>query len=61
MLVRTHTKVLDGLTGVPLGPQEHRVGTGGRTECELVQGQCLATGLDNAVLGSAGEAQCSDR
>ena len=61
VLVGTHAKVLDSLTGVPLASQEDGVGTGRRTECELVQGQCLATGLDNAVLGSAGEAQCSNR
>lgn len=61
VLVGAHAKVLDGLAGVPLSPQEDGVGTGRRAECELVQGQCFAAGFENAVLGCAGETQGSNR
>ena len=60
MLVGAHAEVLDGLPGVPLAPEQDGVGTSGRTERELVEGDSLTTGLEDALLGGLGEAEGSD-
>jgi hypothetical protein len=56
----THSKVLDSLARVPPSPQENGVGTGGRPERELVEGERLAAGFEDALLGAAREAECGD-
>lgn len=60
MLVRAETEVLHGLTGI-LGPAEKQgVGTGGLLERELVKGQGLASGSENACASRSSEAESSD-
>lgn len=53
----TVTEVLDGLTGVLGSTEEEGVGTSGGLEGELVEGEGLATGSDDAGTGSGGEAE----
>lgn len=60
MLVGAHTEVLGGLPGVPLATEQDGVGTSGRTERELVEGDSLTTGLEDALLRGLGEAEGSD-
>ena len=60
VLVRAHAEVLDGLTSVPLAAKQDGVGTSGRTERELVKGDGLTAGLEDARLGRLGEAEGSD-
>ena len=57
VLVRTHAEVLDGLTGVPLAAEQDRVRAGWGTKGELVQSEDLTAGLQDALLGSSGEAE----
>ena len=57
----THAEVLDGLTSVPLATEQDGVGTSGRTERELVQGDGLTASLQDALLGGLGEAEGSNR
>ena len=52
--------MLDGLPCVPLAAEQDSVGTGGCTGSELVEGQDLATGLEDALLRRAREAQRGD-
>ena len=61
MLVGAHAEVLDGLPGVPLAPEQDGVGTSGRTERELVEGDGLTAGLQDALLGRLGEAEGGNR
>lgn len=61
MLVGAHAEVLDRLTGVPLATEEDGVGTSGRAERKLVEGEDLTTSLQDALLGGGGEAESSDR
>jgi len=60
VLVRTHAKVFDSLTRVPLSPQQDSVGSSRCTQSELVEGKNLTTGLEDAVLGRLGESQSGD-
>lgn len=55
--MRAHAEVLDGLTAVPLPSQQDGVGTGRRTESELIKSDSLTTRLENALLGGTGEAK----
>lgn len=57
----THAEVLDGLAGVPLAAEQDGVRTGGRTQGELVEGEDLAAGLEDALPGRGGEAEGGDR
>ena len=57
MLVRAHAEVLDRLTGGPLATEEDGVRASRRTKRELVEGEDLATSLQDALLGSGGEAE----
>ena len=53
----THAEVLDGLAAVLLAAEEDCVRASRRTERELVEGEDLATSLQDALLGSGGEAE----
>ena len=57
MLVGAHAEVLDGLPGVALAPEQDGVGASRRTERELVEGDGLTAGLEDALLGRLGEAE----
>ena len=57
VLVGAHAEVLDRLTGVPLATEEDGVRASRRTKRELVEGEDLATSLQDALLGSGGEAE----
>jgi len=59
-LVRTETKVLDGLARVLGAPQQDSVGTGGGTESELIEGDGLTTSGQDAGAGGSSEPQSSD-
>jgi len=59
VLAGTHTEMLDGLTGVLLATEQDGVGTGGGTESELIKGDDLTAGLQDAGLGGLGDAQAS--
>ena len=61
VLVGTHAEVLDGLARVPLAAEQDRVRAGGRAHGELVKGEDLATGLEDALLGGGGETEGGDR
>lgn len=56
----TETEVLDGLAGVLGATEEEGVGTGGGAEGDLIDGQSLTTGSDDASTGGRGEAEGSD-
>jgi len=58
--VRTHAKVLDGFPRSPLALQQDGVGPSWCPQCELVEGDGLSTGSDDALLGSTGEPESSD-
>lgn len=60
VLVGTHAEMLDGLTGVPLAAEQDGVRPGRRAESELVEGQDLTAGLEDALLGRLGEPQGGD-
>lgn len=53
-------KVLDGLAVVPLAPQQDSVRAGRSTESELVEGEALAAGSDDALASGDREAEGSD-
>ena len=55
-----HAEVLDGLPSVALAPEQDGVGTSGRTERELIEGQDLTASLEDALLGGLGEAESGD-
>ena len=61
VLVRTHTEVLDGFTGVPLAAEKDSVRAGRRTERKLVEGEDLTTSLEDALLGGGGDTEGGDR
>lgn len=50
-------EVLGGLPGGLATPQEDGVGSGGGTEGELIEGQDLTAGLEDAGAGALGEPQ----
>ena len=60
VLVRTHTKVLNSFSCVPLAAEQHGVGTGRRTKSELIEGKRFPTGLQDAFLSTLGEPKGSD-
>ena len=60
VLVGAHAKVLDRLTGVPLATEENGVGAGWRTESELVEGQGLTAGVEDALLCGTRETEGSN-
>ena len=57
----THAKVLHGLAGVSLPPEEDGVGPGWSAECELVEGEGLPACVEDAFLCCAGVAEGCDR
>lgn len=59
MLVRTEAKVLDSLSGVLWASEEEGVGSGWGTESQLIKGQGLTTGSQNASTGSGCETKSS--
>lgn len=58
--VGTEAEVLDSLTGVLGATDEDDVGASGGTGGELVEGEALTAGLDDAGAGGGGEAQSAD-
>ena len=52
--------MLDGLTGVPLTPQEQSVRPSRRPKRKLVQGQDFTTSVYNPLLGTASESEGGD-
>ena len=60
MFVWAHTEVLDGLTAVLGATQETGVGTGGLLKSELVEGQGLTAGVEDALLCGTREAEGSN-
>ena len=60
VLVGAHAEVLDGFPSVPLAAEQDGVGTGRCPDGELVEGQCLASSLEDALLGGGREAEGSD-
>jgi hypothetical protein len=61
VLVRAHAEVLVGLARGALAADEDRVGAGRGAEGELVEGEGLAAGGDDALAGRAREAEGGDR
>lgn len=57
MLVGTHSKMLDRLTGIPLPPQQYGSRTGGCTQSQLIKRECLSTRVQDALLGTSGESE----
>lgn len=55
--ILTHAKVLDGLAGVPLTPQEQSVRSSRCPKRELVQGQDFTTSIQNPLLCTASESE----
>jgi len=55
------TKVLDGLSDVPLSSEEDGVGSGRGSDGELVEGQGLTAGGNNSLSGRGGEFEGGDR
>ena len=60
MLVWSETKVLDGLTGVLWTSQQQGVASGWCTESQLIEGQSLTTGSNDASTSGGGEAKSSN-
>lgn len=60
VLVRSHAEVLDSLASVLGATEGEGVGTGGSTEGELVEGDGLTAGGQDAGTGGGGEAEGSD-
>ena len=60
VLVGTEAKVLESLTGVLGATDQQGVAAGGGTQGQLVEGQGLATGGDDAAAGGSGESQSGD-
>ena len=52
--------MLDGVTDVPLAPEEHSVGAGRGTEGELVEGEALSTSGEDALPSRSGESESGD-
>lgn len=60
VLVGAKAKVLESLTGVLGATDQQGVAAGGGTQSQLVEGQGLATGGDDAAAGGSGESQSGD-
>ena len=52
--------MLDGFACVPLSPEEDGVGTGRGAQCELVESEGLAAGVEDALLCGPREAEGGD-
>lgn len=61
MRVGTEAEVLDGLTGILGATEEEGVGTGRGAHGQLIDGQGLTAGSDNAGTGGVGVAQGGNR
>lgn len=61
MRVGTEAEVLDGLTGVLGATEEEGVGTGRGAHGQLIDGQGLTAGSDNAGTGGVGVAEGGNR
>jgi hypothetical protein len=57
VLVGTEAEVLDGLAGVLGATEEEGVGTSGGADGDLINGEGLAAGLQDAGTGGGGEAE----
>lgn len=57
MLVGTHAEVLNSLSGVLRSTEEEGVASGRSAESQLIQGEDLTTGGQDAGAGSGGEAE----
>lgn len=55
-----HAEVLDSLTGVLGTTEQQGVAASRRTQSELIEGQGLTAGCDNASTGSGSESESSD-
>lgn len=55
--VGSETEMLEGLTGVLGATEEEGVGTGGEAGGNLINGEGLAAGLEDARAGRGGEAE----
>ena len=53
----TEAEMLERLTGVLGSTEEEGVGSGGETGSDLIDGEGLAAGLDDARAGGGGEAE----
>lgn len=53
--------MLDGLTGVPLATEQDGVGAGWGAGGQLVEGDRLATSVQDALLGSTRESEGGNR
>lgn len=60
MSVGTESKVLHSLASILGSTEKKSVGSGGRPKSQLIQGQCLTTGLLDPGSGSSGESKSSD-
>jgi len=60
VLVGAHAKVLDGFPRSPLALQQDGVGTSRGPQCELVEGDGLSTGGNDAFLRGTSEPESSD-
>ncbi len=52
--------MLDGLAGVPLATEQDGVGAGWGTGGQLVEGDCLTSGVQNALLCGTRESEGGD-
>ena len=57
VLVRTHAKVFDCFTGIPLPSEKHRVGSGRRAQGKLVQSNGLSTSPEDTLFRCLSEAK----
>lgn len=60
MLVGSETKVLESFSGILWSSQEKNVASSWGTESQLIEGQSLTTGSENAGTGGSGEAESSN-
>lgn len=60
MLVGSETEMLEGLSGVLWSSEENGVASSWGSESQLIQGQSLTTGCENAGTGGSSEAESSN-
>ena len=60
MRVGSESEMLDSFTGVLGATEEESVGSSGRSQSKLIDGESLAAGLDDAGTRSRSEAESSD-
>lgn len=58
--MRAEAKVFHSLSGVLGSPQQHGIGTSGRSHCQLVQGQALSSGSQDPGPRGSGEPERCD-